>query len=81
MNCNCGNWDDNTPCQIHGETKLPRPDVCWNTTYAIWIGRRSSNLKWFYTLAKDSIQFFQSGDFDTKKEVEAVLNQKLKEAV
>jgi len=69
MNCNCGNWDDASPCTIHGDKKLPRPEVCWHTNYMVNVARRSSNLKWFYTVSKDSIRTFESRDFDSKSEI------------
>ena len=68
MRCNCGNWDDASPCKIHGEQK-PRSEICWHTVYVVTIGRRLVNLKWFYTIAKDAIRTFESEDFDSKIEV------------
>jgi hypothetical protein len=71
--CNCGNWDDPTPCPIHEDQKLPRPEICWHTMFVVDIGRRSSNLKWFYTIAKDAIQTYESPDYDTKKQITEIL--------
>ena len=69
MKCNCGNWDDNSPCEIHTEKKLSRSETCEHHIYVFRVYRRSVNLKWFYTIAKDALKIFESRDFDTKAEV------------
>lgn len=66
MNCNCSNWDDESPCKIHGNTKLTVPEV-WHHTKVIHIIRTRATRKWHYTVAIDSIQVFRSRDFDTKQ--------------
>lgn len=77
MNCNCGDWDDSSPCKIH-ENKLPRPAICWYTTWVINIARRSSNLKWFYTITKDSFHTYESPDFDSKQQVTEAIHQRMR---
>lgn len=65
MNCNCGNWNDETLCKIHNP-KLPQPELSCHHTYVIHVYRRYSNRKWFFTMAKDAIQISASEDFEKK---------------
>jgi len=69
MNCNCGNWDDTTPCSIHSEKKLPRSETCEHVCFVVRVYRRSSNLKWFYTIVRDALQTYESPDYATKKQL------------
>lgn len=66
--CNCADWDDESPCGIHGERKLPPSEEVCHQIVVVRVCRRYSNRKWFYTIARDALREFTSQDFDTKKE-------------
>ncbi len=68
MPCNCSNWDDESPCQIHKEKKLPRSEEVCHLVIVVRVYRRLSNRKWYYTVSRDAIQVFVSEDFDTKEQ-------------
>lgn len=73
MNCICSNWDDTGPCPIHKGVKLPQPEEVLHHSYVIHVYRRRSNLKWYYTTAKDAIQIHVSPDFDRKPDLTTIL--------
>ena len=69
MKCICSDRDNANPCPIH-KNKLPRPEFSCNEMYVVRVYRRSSNLKWFYTVSKDAVRLFMSQDLDAKPKIE-----------
>ena len=67
MKCNCSNWDDESPCEVHPNKlkRLPNVEHC---CIVIRIYRASINKKYYGTIAKDAIRIFVTNDCDNKTE-------------
>lgn len=70
MSCTC--MKKQLPCPIHGEKGLPIPETVERGVFVIRIYQRwSTNEKWFFTLAKDTIQIAIGSD--RENEADAML--------
>ena len=49
------------------ETSITKPEIVAHHTFVIYIYKRTSTGKWFYTLAKDAIRIKLSRYFETKE--------------
>lgn len=68
MNCNCSNWEDDKPCQIHPH-KLTQPELVLHEMQVVRVYRRYSSRKWFYTVAKDAVRVFESPEQDQRPKI------------
>lgn len=65
MNCCCA---DLKPCPKHKDKPLRIPEIVEHHQFVVRVLRRTSNKKWFHTIARDAIRVFESPDHETKQE-------------